>query len=98
MILSWRASMRFDRPTALGGQLRLCVLSLLGILLFAGTGAAQKVQGTGLPKPRLLQVSPCGGKVGTSFEVTVTGQDIEDAEQLLFSQPGIKAEVVQAAA
>jgi hypothetical protein len=56
--------------------------------------SAQPLPGSGLPIPRLFTITPCGGKIGTSFEVTFTGQDIEEPSALLFSQPGIKAEPI----
>jgi hypothetical protein len=49
---------------------------------------------SGLPVPRLFTITPSGGKVGTTIEVTLTGQDIEGPQALLFSQPGIKAEPI----
>jgi hypothetical protein len=52
---------------------------------------AQIQLGSLLPNPRLTTVSPCGGKAGTTFEVTFTGTDLEDPEQLVFSHAGIKA-------
>jgi hypothetical protein len=42
----------------------------------------------------LLSVFPPGAKAGTTVEVTVTGSDIEDPEELLFSHPGIQAEPI----
>ena len=47
------------------------------------------------PQPRLVSVLPAGGKVGTVVVVTCTGLDIEDPEQLLFSNRGLKAELVK---
>ena len=44
-----------------------------------------------LPAPRLLTTMPMGGQAGTSFEVTVTGQNIDGARELLFSDPRITA-------
>jgi hypothetical protein len=44
-----------------------------------------------LPNPRLSAVSPCGGKIDSSFEMTFSGTDLEDPEQMIFSHPGIKA-------
>jgi hypothetical protein len=35
---------------------------------------------------------PMGGKAGTTFDVKITGQDIDDAEELNFSHAGITAE------
>lgn len=43
------------------------------------------------PSPRLLTVTPPGGKVGTSVEVTVAGTDLDEATELHFSHPGLKA-------
>ncbi len=72
-----------------------------GIVLLAGVGAllarpvhAQRQAGSNLPTPRLMTVMPPGAKVGTSVEVTFTGTDLEEPEQLLFSHPGIKAEPI----
>jgi len=61
------------------------------ILLFAGSAGAQTY-----PAPHLFLVSPPGGQAGTSFEVTVSGQNLEDSTGLYFSRPGIKTEYVGA--
>lgn len=42
-----------------------------------------------LPAPRLMTTMPMGGQSGTEFEVTITGQTLDDAEELSFSHPGI---------
>ncbi len=52
--------------------------------------------GSQLPNPRILTLSPCGGKAGSTFEVTFTGTDIEEPEALLFSQKGMKADPIEA--
>jgi hypothetical protein len=44
--------------------------------------------------PRLLTVFPCGGKAGTEVEVTVSGSDLDEASDLYFSHPGLKAQRV----
>ncbi|MCS6866384.1 MAG: PPC domain-containing protein [Gemmataceae bacterium] len=66
---------------------------MFGFLLAAGCLAvADPVGGQpppGLPSPRLQQVFPSGLKAGTTVEVTVTGFDLEEPEQLLFSHPGL---------
>ncbi|NQV25459.1 MAG: serine protease [Rhodopirellula sp.] len=67
--------------------LRVC-LSLALLLLTSATVWAQAVC---LPSPRLLTTMPMGGRVGTSVEVTITGESFEDAEQLSFSHTGITA-------
>jgi hypothetical protein len=54
-------------------------------------GAASLAQEVCLPAPRLLTMSPMGGQAGTSFEVTITGENIDGANELLFSHPKITA-------
>ena len=44
-----------------------------------------------LPAPRLLTTMPMGGQAGTEFEVTITGEELEGADQLAFSDPRITA-------
>ena len=58
------------------------------MFLIALTALAQSVC---LPAPRLLTTMPMGGKVGTSVEITITGENIEDADEMSFSHPGISA-------
>jgi hypothetical protein len=65
--------------------------------LLIGEAAAQPPQPPGMPTPRLFHVSPRGGQIGSTFEATFTGQDLDDARELLFSVPGIKAERVGSA-
>jgi hypothetical protein len=56
---------------------------------------AQPPQGPGLPQPRLLVVSPAGGQAGKTIEVTLTGNDLEEPQRLLFNHAGIKSEPVK---
>ncbi|PYK00548.1 MAG: hypothetical protein DME23_06855 [Verrucomicrobia bacterium] len=44
-----------------------------------------------LPAARLSTIFPPGGKAGTTFEVTVTGSDLDDDAQLHFSHANITA-------
>jgi hypothetical protein len=44
-----------------------------------------------LPLARLNTIFPPGGKIGSSFEVTVQGVDLDHASALHFSEPAIKA-------
>src|SRR6266850_5386698 len=60
-------------------------LFLLMVLVGQGSLMAQ------LPVARLLTVFPPGGKVGTQFEVSLTGADLDEANQLHFSHTGITA-------
>src|SRR5437667_1767474 len=60
-------------------------LLLLIVLVGQGSLLAQ------LPVARLLTVFPPGGKIGSQFEVSLTGADLDEANQLHFSHPGITA-------
>ena len=44
-----------------------------------------------LPTPRLLTITPMGGQVGTTVEVALTGEVLEDVTELLFSTPKVTA-------
>jgi hypothetical protein len=72
------------------------VIAPLGVLCFLAPTerAAAQQQASNLPAPRLMTVTPPGGKIGATVEVTFTGTDLEEPEQLLFSNPGIKADPV----
>lgn len=66
--------------------------SAVALSLFAAAASAQ--QPTTYPAPLLKTVFPPGGQVGKAIEVTVDGADLEDATELYFSTPGVKAERV----
>ncbi|MBC8353795.1 MAG: serine protease [Planctomycetes bacterium] len=61
---------------------------VIALLCVSSTVSAQSVC---LPAPRLLTTMPMGGQVGTELEVVITGEYIEDVEQLLFSNAAITA-------
>ena len=60
-------------------------------LCLATSALAQQVC---LPAPRLLTVTPMGGQIGTTVDVTVTHQNCEGPQELLFSSPKITAKPV----
>ena len=60
-----------------------CLLLLSGALLHV---AAQQ-----LPRATLSSVFPAGGKQGATVAVTVSGGDLDDSNNLIFSHPGITA-------
>lgn len=62
--------------------------SLLPSLLLPNALQAQSV---GLPLPRLLTTSPMGGKAGTQVELTISGEHLDEADQLVFSDSRITA-------
>jgi hypothetical protein len=55
----------------------------------ASRGLAQLVV---LPAPRLLTVFPMGVQAGTSIEVTIAGDNIDEDPKLVFSTPKLSAE------
>lgn len=61
------------------------------LLLFAASAPAQQVC---LPAPRLLTLMPMGGQAGTTVEVTLTGDNLENVTALLFSSPHLTAKPV----
>jgi hypothetical protein len=87
-------------PTRRVWALRPSAAALLAAALLAAADAATAQQGpqfdSGLPAPRLTVLTPSGGKAGTTVEVTAAGADTEEAEKLVFSHPGIKAELIPA--
>ncbi|MFO0878655.1 MAG: PPC domain-containing protein [Gemmataceae bacterium] len=74
-------------------RLRLCCALALALFGWAVPVQAQR-NPSGLPSPRLYQISPAGAKAGATLEVVVAGRHLEEAEKLVFSHPGIKAEAV----
>src|SRR5262245_52039731 len=70
------------------------------LALAAGLFAAQMAHAhrnpSGLPSPRLFQVSPAGGKAGSTVEMIVAGRHLEEGQKLVFSNPAVKAEAVPA--
>ena len=65
------------------------------LALGASTSYAQSV---GLPAPRLLTTMPMGGQVGTEFEVAITGEYLDDAADLTFSDSHLTATLKRSAA
>lgn len=61
---------------------------LFALVLSPPLAVAQKVL---FPLPRLLSTMPMGGQVGTEFEVTITGEHVDNPEELVFSHSGIQA-------
>ncbi|MBM3877161.1 MAG: serine protease [Verrucomicrobia bacterium] len=72
----------------------------LPLRLFAAAALATSTFGQSviLPTPRLLTTMPMGGQVGTTVEVAITGEVLEDVTDLLFSDPKITAKAKPGAA
>jgi hypothetical protein len=56
-----------------------------------GNVAVSRAQSVCLPLPRLLSISPMGGQIGTSFDVTIAAENMEEPGPLLFENPAIQA-------
>lgn len=65
----------------------------VGILSFWATGGSLHAQDS--PPPMLVSILPSGGQAGTTFEVTVSGQNLDTTEGLYFSMPGATAELIR---
>jgi hypothetical protein len=48
-------------------------------------------QSVGLPAPRLLTTMPMGGQVGTQVEIVISGENLDNADQLTFSDAHLTA-------
>ena len=81
----------YHRPRTL---VSLLILSFLALGI--GTAAAQNRLLSGLASPKLYQLSPSGTKAGSTVRVVVAGRNLEEAEKLVFSRPGITAKLVPA--
>src|SRR6185295_13259092 len=65
----------------------LAVLSLL-----AGSAAAQQAAAPSVPQPKIYALQPAGGRAGTTVDVRISsGTDLDGADRLIFSHPGITA-------
>lgn len=69
----------------------LQVASVFIALLLSPLTNSADAQTVCLPLPRVLTTMPMGGKAGTEFEITVTGENIDDGGDLIFSHPGLTA-------
>src|SRR4030095_410088 len=77
-----RASTRLGESPS-GGQIMRIFLAALTATCFIASLHAQTA-----PPPRITVVMPTGAKAGSTVEVTVTGQDLANVEDLYFSFPG----------
>ncbi len=64
------------------------LICLLVTLLVANNASAQSVC---IPLPRLLTMTPMGGQAGTSVDVAITGDSLDEAGELVFTNSSLKA-------
>ncbi len=77
-------------PSPRISPLRFCLVAFVGI----AAATLAPAQQAAYPTPLLKAVHPPGGKAGTAVEVTLLGDDLDEATGLHFSNPGLKAERV----
>ncbi len=53
--------------------------------------SATFAQSVGLPAPRLLTTMPMGGPAGSQVDITISGEHLDEADQLLFSDSHLTA-------
>ncbi len=63
----------------------------LSLILVATFGLAGGAWAQPLPSARLNSLFPAGGQKGATVEVAVSGADLDDAKDLVFSNPGLTA-------
>lgn len=69
----------------------ICVLLLAWSFAILWSATAAFAQSVGLPLPRLLTTTPMGGRSGSKVEVTISGENLDDADLMSFSDPRITA-------
>ncbi|MFM9067686.1 MAG: hypothetical protein ACKOUR_10205, partial [Planctomycetota bacterium] len=67
----------------------------LGLALCLALGLLPVAARAELPSSRFDRLQPLGGAAGTSFDVQIAGNDIEDVKTLLFDHPGLQATLVE---
>lgn len=66
--------------------------ALAVLCLLAGAAAAQQQAAPAVPQPKIYALQPAGGKAGTTVDVRISsGTDLDGADRLIFSHPGITA-------
>ncbi len=78
----------FTRSRTFAGDVGPVAL-LLALALVCSLAPPAPCQTPSLPAARLFAIYPAGGKLGTTFDVTIAGTDLDDARQLHFADPGI---------
>jgi hypothetical protein len=68
---------------------RFFLRPLLALLIFSSAARAD------LPSIRLNRITPLGAAAGTTVELQLNATDDEDAKQLIFDHPGLKAEWIE---
>jgi hypothetical protein len=70
---------------------RFKLLLTLSLASLCALGSKAEGQSVCLPAPRLLTTMPMGGKAGTQVEIAISGEHLDDASDLRFSDPHLTA-------
>src|SRR5215467_4128518 len=71
------------------------ILRRVAFLALAATASAQQAAAPQVPQPKIYAIQPCGAKIGAGAEVRISsGADLDGADRLIFSHPGITAKPV----
>lgn len=77
------------------GPVAICVCKLAFAsslcLALVGLNTTLVAQSVCLPAPRLLTTMPMGGTSGSTVEITISGENLEEADELIFSDSRITA-------
>lgn len=85
----FQVAARFASPA---GQGMSRSLSLFCALIVATSSVpTARAQSVGLPAPRLLTTMPMGGNPGSQVEITISGENIDSGDELVFTTPKITA-------
>ena len=80
-------NLALSRRTSIPPENAMKRILLFGLMFFVAVPAIAQ-----LPQIRITAVFPSGAQQGTSFDVTVTaGSDLDEAAELVFNHPGLKA-------
>jgi hypothetical protein len=71
---------------------RLCfAVTTIFCVIACSSSAVTNGQSVCLPLPRLLTMTPMGGTTGSTFDVTIAGENLDDVRELIFDHANIKA-------
>ncbi|RPH49508.1 MAG: hypothetical protein EHM91_03030, partial [Planctomycetota bacterium] len=70
--------------------------ALAALIGVATAASAQQQAAPGVPQPKIYALQPSGAKAGTTIDVRISsGADLDGADKLIFSHPGITAAVLR---
>src|ERR1700704_4693992 len=71
------------------------VLGPILACLLAVPAAGQQAAAPQVPQPKIYALQPAGAKAGTTVDVRISsGSDLDGADRLIFSHPGITAKAL----